>query len=411
MQIYLVGGAVRDELLNQPVSDRDWVVVGTTPATMQELGYRAVGKDFPVFLHPDTKEEYALARTERKTAAGHQGFEFNTAVEVTLEQDLQRRDLTINAIARSNTGEIIDPWNGRQDLHNKILRHVSPAFAEDPLRVLRVARFCAKLAPLGFTVAAETLALMRSLADSGELTTLTAERVFGEISLALKYQNPVPFFDTLRSCGALQHLLPELDQLYGVPQVAKYHPEVDCGIHTMMALTQTCHLTGDPAARFASICHDLGKASTPADILPSHHGHEDRGAEITDALSTRMRVPNEYKHLAIITARYHTHCHRAFELKAGSLLKLLTALDALRRPQRFELFLKVCEGDARGRLGFEDRPYPQADYLRGALSQLGKLNSGEIADQASAAGADIAECIKNARLQMIAAYRKQHRPA
>ncbi len=410
MKIYLVGGAVRDELLQQPVADRDWVVVGSTPSTMQELGYRPVGKDFPVFLHPDTKEEYALARTERKTAAGHQGFEFNTSTEVTLEEDLQRRDLTINAIARSDDGEIIDPWNGRQDLDNRILRHVSPAFAEDPLRVLRVARFCAKLAPLGFNIAPETLQLMRSLSDSGELATLAPERIFAEIALSLKYLDPVPFFDTLRACNALEQILPELNQLFGVPQVAEHHPEIDCGIHTMMVLTQTCHLTRDPAARFASICHDLGKASTPAEILPSHHGHEDRGADITEALCARLRAPNEYRHLAVTTARYHTHCHRALELKPGSILKLLLALDALRRPQRFELFLQVCEGDARGRLGFENRRYPQSDYLRGALAQLKKLNAGDIADQASAAGEDIAAAIRHARLQIISGYRKQHNP-
>lgn len=408
MQIYLVGGAVRDELLNLPITDRDWVVVGTSTTTMQELGYRPVGRDFPVFLHPDTQEEYALARTERKTAAGHQGFEFNTSTEVTLEQDLQRRDLTINAIARSDQGEIIDPWNGRRDLQNRMLRHVSAAFAEDPLRVLRVARFNAKLAHLGFSVAAETLELMRKLSVSGELDALAPERIFTEIAHTLKYPNPAPFFDTLRDCGALEQILPELNQLFGVPQVAQYHPEIDSGVHTMMVLTQTCQLTDDPAARFAALCHDLGKGTTPADILPSHHGHEERGAALAEAVSARLRAPNEFRHLAVVTARYHTHCHRAFELKPGSILKLLLALDALRRPQRFEMFLIVCEGDSRGRQGFESRPYPQANYLRGAVAALKKLNSGDIADQASDAGENIADAIRHARLQIISAYRSNH---
>lgn len=410
MQIYLVGGAVRDQLLGHQSSDRDWVVIGSSPLTMQELGYLPVGKDFPVFLHPDTKEEYALARTERKTTAGYHGFEFNTSSEVTLEQDLERRDLTINAMALNTNGEIIDPWNGREDLKNKVLRHVSPAFAEDPLRVLRVARFCAKLTPLGFTIAPETLTLMQNLSESGELATLAPERLFAEMAQSLSYPDPVPFFTTLRDCGALEKIFPELAQLFGVPQVAEYHPEIDSGIHTMMVLSQTCLLTKNQAARFASVCHDLGKGTTPDELLPSHHGHEERGAELATVVADRLKAPNEYRTLAVLTARFHSHCHRALQLKTGSLLKLLMSLDAIRRPERFELFLLICEGDARGRLGFEDRPYPQADYLRGVYSAVKAINAGEIAKQATEAGKPIADMIRDTRLQVISGYRKENRP-
>ncbi len=411
LQTYLVGGAVRDQLLGHQSADRDWVVVGASPLIMQELGYLPVGKDFPVYLHPDTKEEYALARTERKTAKGYHGFEFDTSSNVTLEQDLQRRDLTINAMALSDSGDIIDPWNGRRDLENRVLRHVSPAFAEDPLRVLRVARFCARLSPLGFTIAPETLALMQSLSDSGELTTLAQERIFAELAQSLSYPNPVPFFMTMRDCRALEKIFPELDQLFGVPQVAKYHPEIDSGIHTMMVLTQTCLLTDNSAARFASVCHDLGKGTTPGNLLPSHHGHEERGADLTITVANRLKVPNDHRNLAVLTARYHSHCHRALQLKTGSLLKLLSALDAFRRPDRFELFLLVCEGDARGRLGLEARPYPQANYLRGLFKQVNTIKAGEIAKQATEAGKPIADLIRETRLQVISSYRKEHRAA
>lgn len=403
---------MRDELLALPVADRDWVVTGTTPETMQELGYRQVGKDFPVFLHPDTQEEYALARTERKTSAGYHGFAFNTSQSVTLEDDLARRDLTINAMAiDGDTGKLIDPWNGKQDLENRILRHVSPAFAEDPLRVLRVARFCAKLAMFEFRIADETLELMRELSYSGELQTLAAERIFSEIKTSLGYTNPNPFFHTLRDCSALKILWPELDALFGVPQVAEYHPEVDSGIHTMLTLTQTCRLTDSPVARFASLCHDLGKGATPADSLPHHYGHEERGADITDQVAQRLKIPLEFRDLAVITARYHTHTHRALELRPSKLLKLLQAVDCLRKPDRFELFLRVCEADARGRTGFEDRDYPQPDYLRGAAAVLKALDTGSVARQAKEKNQDIADSVRIARIDALRAYVADYRQA
>ena len=400
---------MRDELLAQPVADRDWVVTGTTPETMQELGYRQVGKDFPVYLHPATQEEYALARTERKTSAGYHGFEFNTSQEVTLEEDLARRDLTINAMAiDGQSGALIDPWNGKRDLDNRVLRHISPAFAEDPLRVLRVARFCAKLAKFGFRVADETLDLMRQLSRSGELETLAAERIFSEIRTTLGYADPQPFFSTLRDCSALKILWPELDQLYGVPQVALHHPEIDSGVHTMLTLEQTCLLSDSPIARFASLCHDLGKGETPADILPHHYGHEERGAEITDRVARRLKIPLEYRDLAVITARYHTHTHRALELRPSKMLKLLQAVDCLRKPDRFELFLRVCEADARGRTGFEDRDYPQPDYLRGAASALRTLDTGRVAKAARETGANVADAVRLAKIDALKAYAKQY---
>jgi len=406
MKIYLVGGAVRDHLLGQPVNDRDWVVVGATPQQMQELGYQPVGADFPVFLHPGTHEEHALARTERKSAIGYRGFTFNTSTEVTLEDDLLRRDLTINAIAQSPDGDLIDPYNGRGDLDARILRHVSPAFAEDPLRVLRVARFCAKLAPFGFTIAPETLAFMRELSASEELTSLTPERVFSELRRALSYPDPWPFFATLRDCGALEVLLPEVDRLFGVPQVATYHPEIDTAVHTRLALQQTVAATDNVAVRYACLCHDLGKGTTPADLLPHHYGHEERGAELADGLSRRLRAPNEYRELAVLTARYHSHCHRAMELKPGTLLKLLSAMDALRRGERFEHFLTICEADARGRTGFEQRNYPQADYLRQAVAALTEMDTAGIVAAAQANEQDIGTAIKDARLQRLSVFRK-----
>jgi len=404
--IYLVGGALRDEILQQPVADRDWVVVGATPKDMQEMGYRQVGKDFPVFLHPDTQEEYALARTERKVSAGHQGFEFDTSLSVTLEEDLLRRDLTINAIAKDPDGNLIDPYGGIKDIDARILRHVSPAFAEDPLRVLRVARFCARLKPFGFTVADETLSLMKEITHSGELSSLSVERIWSEFQRTLTYPDPQPFLDTLRSCGALQALLPELNALYGVPQKAEFHPEIDCGIHNEMVLQQICKTCEDPVARFAALCHDLGKATTPADILPGHHGHEERGAVLTDDLASRLKLPNDYRQLAVLTARYHSHSHRALELKATSILKLLGNLDAFRRPERFELFLKVCEADSRGRKGLENRDYPQANYLRAAYAAVAEIDTGAIAAAAKEKERDIANEIRGARITAIKSFMK-----
>ena len=411
LKIYLVGGAVRDEILAQPISDRDWVVIGSTPKTMQEMGYRPVGNHFPVFIHPQSREEYALARTERKESAGHQGFSFNTSPEVTLEQDLLRRDITINAMAKDCDGVIIDPYGGQQDIEARLLRHVSPAFAEDPLRVLRVARFSARFSHLGFSVASDTLNLMRQISQSGELSSLSAERVAAELQTALSYKDPQPFFSTLRACDALAELFPELDALYGVPQVAEHHPEIDCGIHNELVLQQIGRVSDNPVAKYAALCHDLGKATTPKDILPSHHGHEERGADIAQNLSERLRLPNDYRRLAVMTARYHTHCHRALELKSGTILKLLSSLDALRRPEHFEIFLQVCEADARGRQGFDNRLYPQAEYLRKALKELATVEAGSIASEAQQSGKDVAEEIHRARLSAIKCFVSKNKPA
>ena len=402
--VYLVGGALRDEILEQPVADRDWVVVGATPKDMQEMGYRQVGKDFPVYLHPETQEEYALARTERKVAAGHQGFKFDASCSVTLEEDLLRRDLTINAIAKDSDGNLIDPYGGIIDIEMRVLRHVSPAFAEDPLRVLRVARFSAKLKPLGFSIADETLTLMTDITASGELETLSVERIWSEFQRALSYPHPQPFIYTLRHCGALQVLLPEINAMYGVPQNADHHPEIDCGVHNEMVLKQICSTSDDPVTRFAALCHDLGKATTPADILPAHHGHEERGAVITDTLAKRLRLPNDYRQLAVLVARYHSHCHRALELKATSILKLLSNLDAFRRPERFELYLQVCEADARGRRGLENRDYPQSNYLREALLAAENIDTATIAAVAKEQNRDIAAEIRNARITALKSF-------
>jgi tRNA nucleotidyltransferase (CCA-adding enzyme) len=367
MKIHLVGGAVRDALLGLPTSDRDWVVTGATPAQMQALGYRPVGKDFPVFLHPQSKEEYALARTERKSGHGYKGFVFNADPGVTLEEDLQRRDLTINAIARTQDGQIIDPWGGMRDLEERVLRHVSPAFAEDPLRVLRVARFAARFAPLGFRVAPETLTLMRQLSSSGELQHLVAERVWQEMEKALGEPAPAEFFRVLRDCGALQVILPEVDALFGVPQPALHHPEIDTGVHVLMCLEQAARLSDDPVVRFATLVHDLGKGTTAPAYWPSHHGHEERGVALIAALSERLRVPTRFAAMGKLVSQFHTHCHRAAQLRADTLLKLLESLDAFRRPAQLTQFLLACEADARGRTGFEERPYPQAERVHAAF--------------------------------------------
>jgi tRNA nucleotidyltransferase (CCA-adding enzyme) len=378
MKIYRVGGAVRDTLLDYPHSECDWVVVGTTPEAMQALGYRPVGKDFPVFLHPVTKEEYALARTERKTAPGYTGFQFHTAPDVTLEEDLQRRDLTINAIAEDSDGNLIDPCGGRRDLEARILRHVSPAFSEDPVRILRVARFAARYHHLGFRIASETLELMRTMVACGEVDYLVAERVWKELQRALGERSPGQFFETLRQCGALRILMPELDALFGVPQRAEYHPEIDCGIHALLSLEQACKLSELPEVRFAALVHDLGKATTPVDELPRHIAHEARSPALIEQLCERLGVPRAHRELAIHCARDHTNCHRAFELKPATVVKLLQRLDAFRRPPLFEHFLLCCEADARGRTGFEDQPYPQADYLRRAHALCAGIDTAAI---------------------------------
>lgn len=365
MKTYLVGGAVRDQLLDREVTDRDFVVVGASAQDMLDAGYRSVGKDFPVFLHPASGEEYALARTERKTAPGYQGFAFNASATVTLEEDLARRDLTINAIARDADGSLVDPYGGAADIEARVLRHVSPAFVEDPVRVLRVARFMARLAPLGFRVAAATRELMRQMVHDGEVAHLVAERVWAETRKALAEPQPSAFLQTLRDCTALAVIFPEVDALYGVPQPAQHHPEIDTGVHIELSLDVAARLApGNDLVGWCVLTHDLGKALTPDDELPRHIGHESSGVAPLEALAQRLRVPVEHRDMALLCCRYHLHAHRALELRAVTVLRLLERLDSFRRPQRLETFLLACEADARGRSGLEDRDYPQADYLR-----------------------------------------------
>ena len=384
MKVYLVGGAVRDQLLGLPVKDRDWIVVGAEPSTLLSLGYQQVGKDFPVFLNPKTKEEYALARTERKSSAGYTGFICDFSPTITLEQDLIRRDLTINAMAQSEDGEIIDPYGGKQDLENRILRHISPAFSEDPLRVLRVARFAARYHSLGFKIASETLALMTELALSGELQHLTAERVWLETEKALNEKNPKIYFETLHKTGALSVLFSEIDALHGVPNPVKHHPEVDSFIHTMLVLKQAVNLTENnpilnkSAVRFAAICHDLGKALTPQNILPHHYGHEQAGIKPTRSLCKRLKVPSYFQELAELTCEFHTHIHKAFELRAETVITLFNRFDVWRKPQRFQEFLQVCLADTRGRTGFENKDYPQIDYINQLLHTANEVDVQQV---------------------------------
>ncbi|MGC3983024.1 MAG: multifunctional CCA addition/repair protein [Steroidobacteraceae bacterium] len=408
MKTYLVGGAVRDALLNLPVKERDWVVVGATPDDLLQQGYQAVGRDFPVFLHPYTKEEYALARTERKTGAGYHGFDTRFSPDVTLEQDLLRRDLTINAIAQEpDNGALIDPYGGQADLAARVLRHVSPAFAEDPLRVLRAARFAARFAHLGFNLADETLQLMRELSSGDELRTLTPERVWRETQLALSTASPHIYVSVLRECGALKVILPEVDALFGVPQPERWHPEIDTGIHTLMVLQQAARLTPDPVTRFAALMHDLGKGTTPKDILPRHIGHEARGVGLVETVCQRWRVPNEYRDLAVICAAQHGKLHGIFEMRADTLLKFLEQLDALRRPQRFTQFLLACEADARGRTGLEDRDYPQAAYLQQARELVSTIKpDAEMTRDKS--GAQIAEALSRMRVAALEQFKAQY---
>ncbi|WP_331346146.1 multifunctional CCA addition/repair protein [Cellvibrio sp. UBA7661] len=381
MKTYLVGGAVRDKLLGREPKEKDWVVVGSTPEEMHRLGFAPVGKDFPVFLHPHTKEEYALARTERKTGHGYSGFSFYCGSEVSLEEDLIRRDLTINAMAEDETGKIIDPYNGQQDLAHRLLRHVSPAFAEDPVRILRIARFAARYHYLGFRVADETIQLMQMMVDNGEVDHLVAERVWKETERALGEFHPDIFIEVLRSAKALARLFPEIDALFGVPQTAQHHPEIDTGIHTLMSLQQAAKLTRSTCVRFATLLHDVGKAKTPPDEWPRHIAHEDRSLPLVKQLCERIAAPKEYKDLALMVAQWHTHCHRALELKPATILKVLQSTDAFRRPERFEQFLLCCEADARGRAGFEDRDYPQADFFRAALSAAQNIDVAAIQAQ------------------------------
>ncbi|QIO05407.1 multifunctional CCA addition/repair protein [Acinetobacter shaoyimingii] len=405
MQVYLVGGAVRDRLLGHPYHEKDYVVVGATPEQLLAQGYQPVGKDFPVFLHPESKDEYALARTERKSGHGYHGFEFFTDVSVTLEEDLIRRDLTINAMAMDEQGIVYDPYHGQEDLKNKILRHVSDAFAEDPLRVLRVARFAARYAQYGFTIAEETLALMQQLSDSGELQALTAERVWKETSRALMEQNADVYFEVLRACGAIKVLFPEIDALYGVPQRPEYHPEIDCGIHTMMSLQQACKANYSLDVRFAVLVHDLGKALTPKDELPRHIMHEERGVQPVTDVCDRLKVPTNTKQLALTVCKEHLKSHQAFSLKAGTLWRLLQRLDVLRRPERVEGFIQACECDAKGRLGLEDRDYPQARYLTRAMEIVRNIKASDLPPEVK--GPDIGEMLIQKRIEALGELKQE----
>ena len=402
MEVYLVGGAVRDRLLGRPVSERDWVVVGARPEELERQGYLPVGREFPVFLHPETHEEYALARLERKVAPGYRGFATEFSPSVTLEEDLRRRDLTINAMAENAVGEIIDPYGGRRDLEARLLRHVSAAFVEDPVRVLRVARFAARYAALGFQVAEETLALMRRMSESGERDALVPERVWQETERALGESRPEVYFETLRACGALAVIFPEVATLYGVPQPQKWHPEIDTGAHVMLALRWAADAALSSAVRFAVLTHDLGKALTAPERWPSHHGHEEAGVALVEALCARLKIPNAYRELAVLTARFHAQVHRAEELRPGTVLKLLEATDALRRPERFDELLRACEADARGRAGLEGRPYPQGEYLRRARSAAAAVAlSSE--QRRGLTGQEIGEKIHARRLEAVRA--------
>jgi len=375
MRIYLVGGAVRDQLLGLTIKDRDWVVVGANPKEMIQLNYAQVGADFPVFLHPNTKEEYALARTERKKGHGYQGFECHTSPEVSLEDDLLRRDLTINAMAIGSDKQIIDPFNGQADIKSKTLRHVSQAFTEDPLRILRVARFAARFEPLGFHIASETLLLMQTMEKSGETKHLVAERVWQETERALREDSAWVYFETLQETGSLLTLFPEINALFGTPQPPRYHPEIDCGIHALMSLKAACKLSKDSDIRFASLIHDLGKALSPQDNLPHHYGHEKKGLQPIKKLCKHLKVPNNYSELALLVSEFHTHVHKVKELKSATILKVLKQCDAFRRPERFEKILLCCEADAKGRTGFEEAEYPQAQIFLQALQQAQSVSA------------------------------------
>lgn len=376
LKVYCVGGAVRDRLLGLPVQDHDWVVVGSTPEQMVARGFKPVGADFPVFLHPDTHEEYALARTERKVAQGYKGFTVYAEPGVTLEQDLLRRDFTINAIAQDADGNLIDPYGGQEDLKAGVLRHVSDAFAEDPVRILRAARFVARF---GFSIAPETLALMRTMVDNGEVDALVAERVWQELARGLMEKFPSRFFTTLRECGALKKILPEVDALFGVPQPAHYHPEIDCGIHTLLVVDEAARQGHVLEVRFAALAHDLGKATTPEDTLPRHIGHEMRSVDLLKVMSERLRVPADCRDLGLLVARYHSHVHRARELRADTIVKLFDSCDLWRKPQRFTQILLACECDAHGRTGHEHDAYPQSAYLLECAQAARTVNAGDIA--------------------------------
>ena len=405
-EVYLVGGAVRDELLGLTVTEHDWVVVGSNEKNMLALGFKKVGKDFPVFLHPQSNEEYALARTERKSAPGHQGFEFNTSRSTTLEQDLLRRDLTINAIAKTSQGDYIDPYGGIKDLNNRQLSHVSPAFAEDPLRVLRVARFKAQFAPFNFTITEQTLKLMTQLSENGELLHLSSDRIWKETEKALNTAKPSLYFETLRQCGALKSLFPQVDALFGIPQRADYHPEVDSGIHTMMVLDRSAELSRDLGVRFAALTHDLGKALTPLSLLPRHIGHEKRGLKPLNQLIDNYPVPNKLKTIAKLCCEYHLLMHNFFDLRAETIIKLIDKLDGFRQPNHIDQFALVCQADSQGRLGHHNRPYPQADALRSTFKSLKSISKADIVNT-ELSGPQIGKAIKQLRVQKIRMLKKQ----
>jgi len=406
----LVGGAVRDRLLGLPVRERDWVVVGARPEELEAQGYLPVGREFPVFLHPTTHEEYALARLERKVAPGYRGFTTQFSPEVTLEEDLKRRDLTVNAMAEGDSGELIDPYGGRTDLEARVLRHVSDSFTEDPVRVLRAARFAARFAGRGFRIADETMELMRRMTVSGEVSALTPERVWQETERALAEDRPEVFFATLRDCGALKIIYPEVDALYGVPQPPKWHPEIDTGVHVMLALACAARSRTSSAVRFAVLMHDLGKARTPRELWPKHHGHEEAGVPLVEAVADRLRVPGTHRELAILAAREHTLVHRALELRPESVLKLLQECDAFRRPERFAELLQACEADARGRTGREAQPYPQAAYLKAALAAAGAVTIPE-AERRGLKGPAIGAEMKRRRLAAVSEVKAAALPA
>ncbi|MGJ8757244.1 multifunctional CCA addition/repair protein [Acinetobacter sp. HC8-3S] len=406
MQVYLVGGAVRDHLLGHPYHEKDYVVVGATPEQLLAEGYQPVGKDFPVFLHPKTKEEYALARTERKSGMGYHGFQFFTDTTVKLEDDLIRRDLTINAMAMDENGTVYDPYGGQQDLERKILRHVSDAFIEDPLRVLRVARFAARYAAYGFKIADETIQLMKNIAKTGELDALTPERVWKETSRALMEDQADVYFQTLKECDALKILFPEIDALFGIPQRPEYHPEIDCGIHTLMALKEACKANYALEVRFAVLVHDLGKALTPVEELPRHIMHEERGLKPVTDVCDRLKVPTLLKNLALIVCKEHLKCHQAKNLKPGTLWRLLQRLDVLRKPEKVEAFVQACECDARGRLGLETRPYPQAKYILNAMEIVRNIRAQDLPSDIQ--GAEIGEMLIQYRIEALAKYKEQY---
>lgn len=405
MKVYLVGGAVRDKLLGRPVQEKDYVVVGSSPEAMLARGFKPVGKDFPVFLHPETKQEYALARSERKSGRGYAGFTFYTDPSVTLEQDLLRRDLTINAMAMDETGTIVDPYGGQDDLRNKVLRHVSPAFIEDPVRILRIARFMSRYAPLGFSIAPETLSLMYQMVESGELDALVPERVWQEWQNAFAEAAPEAFIETLRACGALKIIFPEIDGLFGVPSRPSYHPEIDTGIHVLMVLKYACHLSADPKVRVAALLHDLGKAKTPPQGWPSHKGHEAAGMVMIDALAERYKMPKDYRELAKLVSKYHLHVHTVETLRPDTLLDLLESLDVFRRPDRFFDFIMACKADFYGRIGFEEKPYPQYDYLMKAYERVKQAGEKIIKTCQSLTGEEIKIQLRKARLASLKAMK------